>query len=230
MSDNFREFVQMFNRIDALLRRELNLDERISFPEVIRQFGEERSRYRHLEQLSLFGRFRNLLVHAESLVDPLFQPSDEAVLLLQIIYEDLAHPVTAAEKFAGPVTCVTPETLVTEVLSLIRERDYTQFPVYGGGELTGLITENGIVRWLAAHVSTEDSLIELEDYRVASVLEAQPDRECYEVASLKEPVDATAHRFFRNLELQAVVFTEHGQSHEPPQAIATVWDIVRSET
>jgi len=49
---------------------------------------------------------------------------------------------------------------LSTVLRVIEKRYYSQFPVYDGNNFKGLLTENGITRWLAHHVSNELSLIE----------------------------------------------------------------------
>ena len=74
-------------------------------------------------------------------------------------------------------------------LKMIRKRDYSQFPAYEGERFRGLLTENGITRWLAQHVDTKFSLIELEDVSVKEVLQNVERLKTYHFAATDSRVD-----------------------------------------
>jgi predicted transcriptional regulator len=60
---------------------------------------------------------------------------------------------------------------------LIKKHDYSQFPIYDEDEFVGLLTENGITRWLAKHVTQVLSLVDFEEIPVSALLQEEEMRE-----------------------------------------------------
>ena len=85
------------------------------------------------------------------------------------------------------VESVRSEDSLAQVLRRIAERDYSQFPVYSGTTFQGLLTENGITRWLARHVVSKLSLIELEDITVKQVFPEEEHRPNWRIVPRDEP-------------------------------------------
>ena len=112
------------------------------------------------------------------------------------------------------------------VLKTIKHRDYSQFPVYEDGRFRGLLTENGITRWLAHHVMTKLSLVELEDVPVKDVLESEERRRNYHFMPRDTRVDDVVAQFASGELLEAVLITATGKPSETLLGIATRWDIL----
>lgn len=67
-------------------------------------------------------------------------------------------------KFERKVTALKPEDSLAQVLRLIKETSFSQFSVKEvDGRLRGLLTENGITRWLAHHMDAEIPLADFDD-------------------------------------------------------------------
>ena len=91
---------------------------------------------------------------------------------------------------------------------------------------SGLLTENGITRWLAHHVDTKFSTVELDDVPVKAVLQNEEMLKtcCFVAGDIR--VDDVSALFASHGELEAVLITTQGKESEPLLGIATRWDIL----
>ena len=111
-------------------------------------------------------------------------------------------------------------------MKMIKAHDFSQFPVYQEHCFAGLLTENGITRWLATHVVKKLSLVELDDVSVEEVLENEEKRINYRFASRDMPVDDIKGLFSTMEMIEAVLITASGKESERLLGIATRWDII----
>ena len=94
---------------------------------------------------------RNLLAHGktEAYEYPVV-PTRRLAQQLHGCVDALLHPERVADRFLREVRTVSRNDSLAGVLALVNEYKYSQFPVYDDGRCQGLLTENGITRWLAA--------------------------------------------------------------------------------
>lgn len=229
MASNFYRFVDAYNDIDAFMRRQVGVDQGPGFMEVVRRFGEKRPRFEGVKELRLFAELRNLAVHGQKLVEPVFEPSNEAVARVEAIRDRLISPPVVGVAFARKVQTVGPDSMLSDVLALVRQHDFSQFPVYSNEGFCGLVTENGLTRWLAKHVDANGSLIELGDHKVDEVLTHEEKRQSARLVARMTPVDEVEAMFADSPILEAVIITQNGRPNEQPLGIVTEWDVARSE-
>jgi hypothetical protein len=99
--------------------------------------------------------------------------------------------------------------------------------VYSNNRFKGLLTENGITRWLAKHVERADSLVDVNDVFVSELLREEEQRDNCSFVS-RDLETEILRIMFRDLEiLEAVLITENGQRTEIPLGIATRWDMLQ---
>ena len=116
----------------------------------------------------LVEEHRNCLVHEKTHpYKNLAVPTIETVDMLEGIAQQFTNPARAIPTFRKAVETVETSTSLASVLRTIAKRDFSQFPVYESGAFRGLLTENGITRWLSHHVTTELSLVELDEVTVS---------------------------------------------------------------
>jgi predicted transcriptional regulator len=154
-----------------------------------------------------------------------FSASEEAVNRIEVIAEHMLSPELVLCRFERPVDTIAPEDTVFAVLMLIRERDYSQFPVYCGTAFHGLLTENGITRWLARHVTANG--ISLADIRVEKLLMMEEGLTNHEFLSSDSSVDQVVHLYATNPDLEAVLITNDGKQTSDLKGIATPYDVVQ---
>lgn len=225
--DSIGRFIDAYNEVDAHMRRQLGLGGGPGFLSVLNQYIEKHGRIPELRELKLFAELRNVAVHMQSLVNPAFVPSDKAVERLEQIRDRLLSPPLAGSAFRRKVVTVAQSDSLAGVLDLVRQNDFSQFPVYDGPALIGLLTENGITRWLAQHVNSSGSLVELVDHSVAEVLKDDRKSLNFKVVGREVPVDVVQDLFADHANLEAVIVTNSGKPSETPLGIATQWDVAR---
>jgi predicted transcriptional regulator len=140
--------------------------------------------------------------------------------------DQLINPLRAFPTFRRKVETILLHDSLSRVLKIIAQRDYSQFPVYDAERFQGLLTENGITRWLAHHVTNNLSLVELDDIPVKQVLRNEEKRKTYHFVSRDTHVDDLRGLFSSDKILEAVFVTASGKESEGLLGIATRWDML----
>lgn len=99
--------------------------------------------------------------------------------------------------------------------------------MYASERFLGLLTENGITRWLAYHVASNVSLVELEEVSVKEVLENEEVRKNCNFVAKDTRVDTIVGLFASEEMLEAVLVTSNGTESEKLLGISTRWDIIQ---
>jgi predicted transcriptional regulator len=222
------DFVADYNCIDQFLRRALDLEDNVPFASLLQRYSRQNPRWRDADFLVTAAKLRNLISHSKT--GPYGYPavpSPELAKNLKECLTRLTKPLLVIPRLERQVEKVSSRDSLATVLKLIRQRDYSQFPVYENKRYFGLLTENGITRWLAYQVATNLSLVELEDTCVNEVIKNEEKRmNCIFVAKDAQ-MDNVVGEFASNEFLEAVLITTTGKDSEPLVGIATRWDIVR---
>jgi predicted transcriptional regulator len=130
--------------------------------------------------------------------------------------------------FKRTVTTKQKADTLADVLRSIREHDYSQYPVYDEKTYVGLLTENGITRWLAEHVATQLELVDLSEVSIGTVLRQEEARRMNcQFAGRNSTVAEIRSKFAEHELLEAVLITEKGRPAEKLLGIATRWDLLR---
>lgn len=225
--DLIEQFEADYNAIDKHLRSELKRDSTTSFSALISDYSRKHKAWRDAGLLRTISEVRNAIVHGK------LEPYRYVAIPTPAIVEDLSacrdrllNPDRVVPQFQRDVTTVSSQDSLATVMKLIAEKQFSQFPVRDDLRFRGLLTENGITRWLANHVTNEISLVELEDIKVEQVLEDEESRNnCLFVARDKKVEDVIA-MFSEMPMLEAVIITASGREPESYLGIVTRWDIV----
>ncbi len=226
---SIEEFLTAFNRVHKAICRELDIDERTDFADAARMYERKRRSWSHTGDLVVLARLRNVLVHEQRRPKQyLAHPSPTTMETLNRVLGALESPEYVIPRFQRNVEFVGPDDPLSKVLPRVLKGNYSQFPVYDGGTFKGLLTENGIVRYLANYQGAEGSLIELADVSVQSLLEQDDNRENWAFAPRTERLDEMLDRFAQNPILEAVLITASGKNDQKPLGIATQWDALEA--
>ena len=215
--------------IDTFLRNASGSDKQAPFSYLIRSYFGRHPSWQDADVLRKIGDVRNAIVHEKTEAYGYAAiPTTELANRLRICRDRLTKPELAIPKFQKAVKRVSTDDTLEKVLRLIKDRDYSQFPVYEGDHFRGLLTENGITRWLANHVITENSLVELEDVIVKQVISNDEKRRNYSFVPRNIRVDDLAGHFAPQKLVEAVLITANGKQPEELMGIVTRWDIVHA--
>jgi predicted transcriptional regulator len=145
---------------------------------------------------------------------------------LEQIRDNLISPVLVYPKLHREVQSFQSEVSLSEVLKSIYEKGYSQFPIYQEGEYVGLLTENGITRWLASHNAKVMTLIEFEDVPIKDVLSNEEQRKNCRFIRRDTPLPEAENHFVQHATLEALLITDKGNASENLLGIITRWDIL----
>lgn len=228
---NSSSFLAAFNEIEKTLKTSLpNTHGYRPFASMISDLKRTNAVVRKYEtDLREFADLRNAIVHERT--DPNYviaEPHESTVRKIQFILGELTNPERIYPKFRRSVETLSLETSVGQALSLIRDFAYSQFPVYDNGTCIGLITDNGITRWLAHHV--EEDLISLSESTISEVLELEENTQRFKFMNIHMTVYDAKEVFNTpsDLPLSAILITQNGRAQESLLGIITPWDILQS--
>jgi len=226
--ERHERFITAFNRIDKHLRKVTNKHKGVRMPDVIKSYLELHPGWKDVEAWRAYTSLRNVIEHERyGPYQYLFIPSEDAVRDIERIAQDLQIPTTVGSVFSREVVRVNLDTPLTKVLSLIHENSYSQFPVCAGGKCVGLLTENGITRWLSKHWNTL-SPGDFSAVVVQEVLEHEESRENYLYVSTDTYVDDAFYLFRERPLLEALLITKDGESTTELLGIITPWDALQA--
>lgn len=198
------KFIKVFNELHKFLQAELYVDfmktkrgkekqknNPMTFEECLYTI---KHRYRHtvlnnyINQLYLINNLRNTIVH-ESTNEfyDIAEPSDYTMEILNEIYNFFLNPVTVKDylnlkRTNSPLT-VSSEYNLLKILNLISTYNFSQFPIFDNNEFFGMITDNGLINFIA-ELKDEGGII-FEDTKVKSIIkdgkEYEENKESYSI-------------------------------------------------
>ena len=226
--DLIQQFEADYNTIDHFLRKVSGTDKQISFVHLVNEYSRKHAGWRDADLLKAIADIRNAIVHGKvEAYRYVAVPTPAVAENLRDCRERLINPARAIPKLQRRVETVSIDKSLGQVLRIITKRDYSQFPAYEAERFKGLLTENGITRWLAHYVDTSLSLVDLDDVPVRKVLAKEDDRKNYRFVARDTRLDDVSSLFAAHALLEAVLITETGKETEALLGIATRWDITQ---
>lgn len=224
------EFIASYHRIEDYLSREMGDGQHFSFSNMVNRLAKHNPIIeRYKEDLHQMSQLRNAIVHERREPDfVIAEPHDSIVELILEVERELLHPRQVIPLFRKLVTTFDADDALVKVLGEIRDKSYSQFPVYNAdGSWRGLLTKKGVTSWLAEVV--DGPHVSLEGVQVKDVLRHDPHLNRYRFVA-KETSVIAAHQHFVNMKdgvrLDALLITETGEESEPLLGIIRPQDIL----
>ncbi|WP_114164994.1 CBS domain-containing protein [Exiguobacterium sp. TNDT2] len=224
------EFIASYHRIEDYLSREMGDGKHFSFSNMVNRLAKHNPIIeRYKEDLHQMSQLRNAIVHERREPDFIIaEPHESIVSLILEVEKELLHPRQVIPMFRKIVTTFDADDSLVDVLGEIRDKNYSQFPVYNhDGSWRGLLTKKGVTSWLAETV--DGPRVSLEGVQVKHVLHHDPHLRRYRFIA-KETSVIEAHHHFINMKdgvrLDALLITETGQEDEPLLGIIRPQDIL----
>lgn len=227
--EKIERFRTAFNNIEKLLAHEVRASEHATFTKLLNAFSERNPGWRETDgqKLRAYSGLRNALVHDR--LEPqlyLSVPLPFVVEDIEKILQRLRTPERIIHHFETKVATVRTTDSLSNVLELIHTNAFSQFPVYDNQDLfKGLLTENGITRWLALKATSEQKPVRPSLVTVETILRSEEKRQNFRFVPKHLRVDEVMGLFSNEMLLEAVLVTEHGKNNENLLGIATRWDI-----
>jgi predicted transcriptional regulator len=225
--DLIQQFEADYNAIDHFLRKAFSSDKQISFTHLVNEYSRRHAGWHDADPLKTIADVRNAIVHGKTEAYLYVAvPTPAIAQNLKACRDRLINPGRVIPKFQRKVERVSSSDSLGRVLRIIAKQDYSQFPVYEAERFKGLLTENGITLWLAHHVDTNLSLVELDDVSVKEVLSKESERKNYHFVGRDVRVDDVSGLFATHALMEAALITATGKESESLLGIATRWDII----
>lgn len=223
------DFLTTFNRIDKHLREATGIQDRSkTFTDVLNAFERREPSMRPwMMRLRGYADLRNMIVHERHRPNEFIAyPSRSTLSDLLQLEKQLESPLRVEQVFLREVYTLKPDDSVDEVLSSVKNDDFTQFPVYqSDGVFIGLLTGNGLTRWLASRPGEDSQLIDWREHTVKDVLGYEEELQTCEFIARATPVREAVHEFRNVPSLEALLITQTGSPKQKPIGIITLEDI-----
>jgi hypothetical protein len=230
--DRSDQFNALYNELDAYLRRELSVEHRSDFMDMVNE-GVRRGLVRQtlVNELRDCKALRNLLVHTSRYPhEALAEPSAWGLEHFRQMVQDIVHPERVYPAFRRRVELFDPRDPLASALRYMAENDFSQVVVRSHGHLR-LLSNDGITRWLAAQAP--DGRSSPAETRLGDALPYEPEGS-FVLLARRATIEEARNLFDRAPGLpvprvQALIITESGRDGEEPLGFATPWDLIREE-
>lgn len=215
-------FIAAYNQIDDYLQRQLESPQ--TFRSAVDFFARRHPWWSDAETLRVFAALRNFLVHEKTRpFDYPCVPGEGATREIEAIRDRLTHPATVGEQFGREVLTLSPQSPLKVALELVSKRGVSRFPIYEANKFVGLLTENGIARFLAQTVASGAAFN--PEVTIQSILPRETKRRNFRFADSKTPISQAAFWFHDDTFLEAILITEGGHERAPLRGIVTRGDV-----
>lgn len=175
--NNNRDFLNSFNNIEDYLKRESKSKSNSTFHYLLSTVSRNNKVVAHYRpELNTLRELRNFIVHG-NIDQPLALVSDSTIERIKTIESALISPKKIREVFNESVYAVKDDQKLAEVLKIVKDKKFSQFPVIGKGGFTGLITTSKITKWFANNIKRDK--ISVEDVYVKDIMDNDREGEGY---------------------------------------------------
>lgn len=185
---------------------------------------------RNYELLRRFARLRNAIVYEYLETDYYIAvPHINIVQQIETIASALISPPSVLSVATRPVLSYPSNAKLTDIMFAIEKHKCTSIPIYSEGNFSGLLTEDGITKWIVKGLS-ESTKVDFFGVSATDVLPFESPQNVlflgkhnnvFELERLFE------ERHMKKQKIEAVIITENGRPDEPPLGIVTSWDLVK---
>jgi predicted transcriptional regulator len=219
------EFIREFNSLHKWIADFLNIREHQPFTKLI-QMAAERSHVvaRNEKFLRSMANLRNAIVHDPEHGKRIIAIPEEAVVRDFIkICNEIKKPPTVWNKASQNPKIFSSDDLLVEALMTMRENNFSQVVVAGFNHEYGLVTREGITRWLEANV--DDDVVSLKETYLRDIIVHEDDSTWHFVGKHTSIYDVVKLFVDDQRRLQAILITESGVKSQRPLGLLTFEDI-----
>lgn len=229
---NHEKFLRIFNTLHEVIGDKLK-QPNMQFGELLiaAERNNDKVIMNYKKELDFYRVFRNLLSHQATVnKPPVAEPNDFLINEIYEITKRIENPTKVYELFLSEVIHFNIDESLSEVLKVVSEKEYSQFPVFNDQGLVGLISENGITQFLAD--SVEDDLISIVETKIKDVINQDEARDSTFVVNSQTLIHDVKDIFDKKLHegnsIFAILVSNRGHKIKSPEDISgiiTPWDL-----
>lgn len=223
MQTNDQLFLKKWNELENYIDKNTNSNS--SFKNKILELKKDNySIRRYEEEIYDLYNIRNIVAHRVG--SPIYAtPNDFTLKRIEEITENIiTKKLLISVVNNKPLTFEINRTIV-EILKVIQEKDYSQFPIYSNKQYQGLLTTNALMRWYASQVSAEGEVIhDLNSFSIEEVLSFTEENEVPKFVSRQTTLNEFLVLLDFTPNIKTWIITETGDKNQNPLSIITEFD------
>lgn len=184
------------------------------------------------DDLIEFAELRNAIVHERT--SPRFLiavPLEGTVRKIESVAAFMEKPPLVYPRFRRNVVTFRDSDPMRDVLGAVNKTGYSQFPIYRDGRYIGLLTGNGIARWVAGEVIARGGDgFDIAGATAGTALDSEKDRDRAKFIERDATIYQAESMFARSggdrSGLSALLITDSGSPSEKLLGIVTPSDIL----
>lgn len=231
MDNNFQEFLHAFNELHHAVAKKVNKAPDTHFGELLGTASKQKDKVieTYYSQINFYRELRNLLTHNTINDEAVAQPSDYLIDEMKKVTEKIKYNKLVKDLFLRKVYTINEQDMLEDVLHFVKNAHYTQFPVFNGNKLVGIITSIGITKYLADHI--DEDIISIKETSIREVLEVEEEQDFYEVISQNKSIFDIEELFTQRIKegrtnyVLLIAKNNQIKSKEDLVGIITPWDI-----
>jgi predicted transcriptional regulator len=221
------QYLQQFGHLETLIRRIMQVDERVEFSKVLRDFRLRLPTFGiQLDVIEDLTKLRNLIAHGNERVGKVIptvettQALNDAIAAVEGLTENLARFFKTVREFV-------PGDSLEAVLAEMDKYQFSQVVVRDNSRIN-VATAIDITEWLASQAA--EGIVSIEDATVHDVLKNRR-KALFVVMSRNTTIALAAEAFVKAAttdynNLFCILITQNGKPTESPLGIITLWDLL----
>ncbi|MER2064429.1 MAG: CBS domain-containing protein [Alkalibacterium sp.] len=182
MAKNYQRFMHAFNELHNVIAKKVNRDPDTNFGELMGAAAKKRDKVieKYVDEIDFYRELRNLLTHNTINGDgAAADPSNALIEQMERVTDKIRYSKQAKDLFLKRVRTFDVNDPLGKVLDVINHVRYTQFPVFDGDELVGILSSIGVTKYLAKAMDKDINAIKKATVR--QILEVEDEQDFYEV-------------------------------------------------
>lgn len=184
---------------------------------------------RYHNDLLEFSELRNAIVHERTELNyTIADPHNHIVEAIERIAEEITAPKLVIPMFQKTLRTIESDLKLRDVLGIIRETDFSQFPVYRNKKFIGLLTDKGILHWLAHNMS--EAIEQVVNVKISKLIEDEKRAQNYrfipKTMSVYHAEDTFIEQIRNQKRLDALLITEDGKPDQPLLGMISTNDLI----
>ena len=228
------KFLTIYNELDALFRKKLNVDQNVSHTDLIWKLSKQDYLIKSNKyDLLSFARLRNAIVHNPNREDahPIAEPHEYIIAQYEMIRDKLLNPTRAISLaiLKENIYTTSLDEKVIEVMRTMSDKVYTHVPVIQNDKFVGVFSENVVFSYLVENeIASVDKDIQIREFKDFLPIEKHSS-EIFKFLPRDTLFSDVQELYTKELKIKrrlgAVFITHNGKKDESILGMLTAWDI-----